>query len=60
MSMDMTPIDTASAEIIETAHWAPPVAPLDMPAQVLERRAAPMAARGLSRLWLSLAPRLRA
>ncbi|MCA2012745.1 hypothetical protein LCM17_14710 [Cereibacter sphaeroides] len=56
----MTPIDTASAEIIETAHWAPPVAPLDMPAQVLERRAAPVAARGLSRLWLSLAPRLRA
>lgn len=29
-------IDPATASAIEAAHWAPPVAPMEMPLQVLE------------------------
>lgn len=29
-------IDPASASAVEPAHWAPPVAPMEMPRQVLE------------------------
>ncbi len=32
---------TRNATAVEAAHWGPPMAPLDMPRQVLERRAAP-------------------
>ena len=52
--------DSAASEIVESAHWAPPQAPLDMPAQVLERSHGSLRAGLVARLLLALAPRLRA
>ncbi len=34
-----TVTETATATAVEAAHWEPPMAPVDMPRQVLERTA---------------------
>lgn len=61
MSIEMNTVSQDGADVIEAGHWAPPSAPLDMPAQVLERVAARTSmASVVSRFWHALMPRLRA
>lgn len=60
MSIETNMRSAVDVDVVEAGHWAPPESPLDMPAQVLERRAAaPMAGRGLSRLIQAFLPRQR-
>ncbi|GAA0288161.1 hypothetical protein [Rhodovulum strictum] len=45
-------IDPQTATAVEAVHWAPPVAPMDMPRQVLEAPRSEGAVAWLMRLLL--------